>query len=152
MPSIVFPDFARSSAFPFDSTAINAWPTLLLVDSDVELVSAIVCFFEKRGFHVGAAGSLNEAKSLFARRKSWTMVIAEFHLPDGTGWELCTWLRDQKNHTPFLLTSTTPVYAVPSKGMDYLSKPFSLDQLEARVQASAAIPQLAMTWTVQGAV
>src|SRR5207253_3952519 len=38
-------------------TAIDNWPTLLVVDHDPEMLRALVFFFEKRGFHVAAARS-----------------------------------------------------------------------------------------------
>src|SRR5690606_227064 len=85
-------------------SGVQGWPTLLVVDDDPAMLHALVLFFEKRGFHVAAATSVLEAKECFQRRTQWTMVISDYHLPDGTGWELCCWIRDLPSAPPpFLL-------------------------------------------------
>lgn len=119
------------------STNLHSWPTLLVVDSDTEMLSTLACFFEKRGFHVAAATNLADAKAFCHRRLNWTLVIADYHLPDGTGWELCCWLREQPNTPvgPFLLMSGSMSCAGLSSEVDYLPKPFHLDELETRVRA-----------------
>lgn len=112
----------------------NSWPTLLVLDSDPEMAQTLVCFFERRGFHVAAGASLAEAKEFFYRRKTWTLVIADYHLPDGTGWDLCSWVRDQGIDTPVLLMSGSPHCATLCAGMDYFSKPFPLEKLESYIR------------------
>jgi DNA-binding response OmpR family regulator len=116
-------------------THLSAWPTLLVVDSDPEMLRTLVCYFEKRGFHVAAGATMAEAKDFFSRRKTWALILAEYHLPDGTGWELCCWVRDQARTTPFLLMSGSPQCATLCAGADYLAKPFPLEELEGRVRA-----------------
>lgn len=110
-------------------------PALLVVDNDVEMLQALQCYFEKRGFHVAASRSLGEAKSFFHRQQAWTLVIADCHLPDGTGGELCSWLREQNQATPVLLMSGSPQAARFCNGADYLAKPFRLEALERTVTA-----------------
>jgi DNA-binding response OmpR family regulator len=112
----------------------SSWPTLLIVDSDLEMAQTLVCFFERRGFHVAAAASIAEAKHLFHRRKSWTLVIADYHLPDGTGWDLSGWLQEQSDGTPLLVMSGSPHGATLCEGLEYLPKPFTLEKIEAYVR------------------
>src|SRR4051812_2084384 len=50
----------------------RGWPTLLVVDQSAEMLQTLVCYFEKRGFHVAATTTLAEAKVYFQRRKTWT--------------------------------------------------------------------------------
>lgn len=109
------------------------WPTLLVVDFDVEMLQTLVCYFEKRGFHVAAARTLGEAKTQFHRRKAWSLVIADYHLPDGTGRELASWIQEQARFVPVLLMSGSPQSATLCAGADYLPKPFRLETLEMRV-------------------
>jgi DNA-binding response OmpR family regulator len=119
-----------------------AWPTLLVVDSDTEMLRTLVCYFEKRGFHVAAATTLADAKGLFHRCKTWSLVIADYHLPDGTGWELSCWMNDQARcAAPMLLMSGSPNCATLCAGADYLAKPFSLEALEQRVRRLLPRPQ-----------
>jgi DNA-binding response OmpR family regulator len=121
--------------FVAPAAGLNPWPTLLVVDPDAEVVESIVCFFEKRGFHVAACENLAEAKIMFHRRSTWTLVIADYHLPDGTGAELCSWIQDQSQNTPCLLTSGSPHFSALCTDTDFLSKPFPLEKLETHVRS-----------------
>lgn len=112
----------------------SAWPTLLVVDYDVEMLQTLVCYFEKRGFHVAAARTFDEAKNYFHRRKCWSLVVADYHLPDGTGRELASWVRQQAQSIPVLLMSGSPQSATLCAGTDYLAKPFRLEALETHVR------------------
>jgi len=118
---------------PVEQTGTSSWPTLLVVESDLALVRALVCHFERRGFHVAGAASLAEAREFLDRRSHWTMVIAECHLPDGSGLEIQTWLKERAGRTPFLLLSSGPLSSALYGGVDFLAKPFSLPKIEARV-------------------
>lgn len=135
MSTAVLHDFAHDPTILLPRAPVVSWPTLLVVDDDLDLARGLVCFFEKRGFHVAAAASLNEAKVIFGRHKTWSMVISELHLPDGTGWEFYQWLRDQHCPAPLLLTSSSPFHSTLGSGLDCLPKPFSLAKIEARVRA-----------------
>lgn len=113
----------------------GVWPTLLIVDNDPHMLHTLVCYFEKRGFHVAASATMAEARTFLHRRKAWTLVIADYHLPDGTGLELFWCVRDQAGvATPVLLMSGSAQAAALCAGIDYLAKPFSLADLERRVR------------------
>ncbi len=113
------------------------WPTLLVVDDDEAMLQTLAWYFEKRGFHVAACGTLTEAKAFFDRRKSWTLVISDYHLPDGTGMELCWWMRDQTRVAPpfLLMSGSVNVSLLYTGDVDFLAKPFPLEALEARIRA-----------------
>lgn len=119
----------------------EGWPTLLVVDEDPDMLRMLVCYFEKRGFHVAAASSVHEAKSFFSRCKRWTMVISDYHLPDGNGRELCTWVRDQPGTPPpVLLMSGSAQAATLCAGVEYLAKPFPVQELEHRLHRMLTLP------------
>ena len=114
---------------------LAAWPTLLIVDNDEAMLQTLVCYFEKRGFHVAASTTVAEAKTFLQRRKTWTLVIADYHLPDGTGMELLGWVRERVSATtPVLLMSGSVHSASLCAGVDFLAKPFPLSALESRVR------------------
>lgn len=124
------------SATAAGGTSLDAQPALLIVDDDVQMLGTLVCYFERRGFHTAPAATVEEAKILFARRNTWTLVISDFHLPDGTGADLCDWVQAQRGTPPpFLLMSGSVNGEVETTGMQYLAKPFAVEQLEARVGA-----------------
>ncbi len=116
-------------------THAPTWPTLLVVDNDIEMLQTLVWYFEKRGFHVAASENLADAKAYFQRRKSWTLIISDYHLPDGTALELCCWIRDQlQEPPPFLVMSGSMNCSALCADVDFLAKPFPLETLEARVR------------------
>lgn len=61
------------------------------------------------------------------------MVIAECHLPDGSGLEIQSWLKERARRTPFLLLSSSALSPALYGGVEFLAKPFSLPKIEARV-------------------
>lgn len=114
---------------------LSSWPTLLVIDNDAEMLQTLVWYFEKRGFHVAASSTLAEAKTFFHRRKSWTLVISDFHLPDGTGLEFCCWMRDQvADAPPVLLMSGSAKCSALCADVEFLAKPFPLEVLETRIR------------------
>ena len=122
--------------------ALTTWPTLLVIDDDPEMLRTLVCYFEKRGFHVAAASTIAEAKTNFHRRKIWTLVMTDYHLPDGNGWEFCCWIRDQPGPPPpFLLMSGSLYGEALCNGVDFLPKPFALAELDERVRTILRRPQ-----------
>jgi DNA-binding response OmpR family regulator len=126
------PDHALAAA----GSGGPAWPTLLVVDSNPEMLRTLVFFFEKRGFHVAGAATLAEAKAMFSRCAHWALMIADYHLPDGTGWEFCCWVRDQpRTAPPFLILSASVNCASFCPDAEFLAKPFRGEELEARVRA-----------------
>lgn len=125
---------------PTGQAAPSAWPTLLVLDDDAAMLQALAWFFEKRGFHVAAAGTLAEARVFCQRHKSFSLVVSDYHLPDGTGAEFCWWMRDELRATPpFILMSGSLVGTVTCpEGVDFLAKPFTLEELESRVRMLVA--------------
>lgn len=111
-----------------------AWPTLLVMDTDIQSTRALVCFFEKRGFHVAAGTSLAEVKLFFHRCKSWTLILSDYHLSDATGLDVFEWIREQGCTAPVLLMSSSPHCATLCSGTEYIAKPFPLEKLEAYVR------------------
>lgn len=113
--------------------AIGLGPSLLVVDSDREMRRTLVSYFEKRGFHVAAAASLGAAKLSFVTNKKWALVIADYHLPDGTGRDLVAWVRERSPGTRVLLMSGSTHIASLCEGEDFFAKPFRLEKLESYV-------------------
>jgi DNA-binding response OmpR family regulator len=113
----------------------TAAPALLIVDDDEAMLHALGCYFARRGFRVASARSVAEARELFSKQKLWTLVISDYHLPDGTGTDLKAWLEAQSGGAPpFLLMSGSIQGSAASLGLDFLAKPFALADLEERLR------------------
>jgi DNA-binding response OmpR family regulator len=134
-PPPVLRDSLADYALAGSGARLESWPTLLVVDDDPQMLSTLVCYFERRGFHVAPAATLAEAKSVFSRCKHWTLVISDFHLPDGTGTDLQEWITAQRGAAPpFLVMSGSVGGELKTLGIDYLAKPFAVEDLEKRVR------------------
>lgn len=109
---------------------------LLLVDDDEHMVHTLEYYFVRRGFQVTVAGTVAAAKAMYARHAGWSLVVSDYHLPDGNGWEFYRWICERPAAVaPFLLISGASVAATHAAAVDFLAKPFSVQQLEARLAA-----------------
>ena len=75
-----------------------------------------------------------------AQSESWDLIVLDLRLPGLDGLEICRRLRSQSNYTPILmLTSRSSefdrVLGLELGADDYLTKPFSILELVARVKA-----------------
>ena len=111
---------------------------ILVVDDEPfirDLLSAALRF---EGFDVEVAGSGNEALQL-AKPGRYDLVMLDVMMPDVEGTEVCRRLRDSGVGVPvvFLTARDSTEDKVLGLGMadDYVTKPFSLEELVARVRA-----------------
>ena len=119
--------------------ATGAAPRLLIVDDDPELRHFLRTELEFEGYCCAEAGSGQQALGLI-RSESWDLLLLDWSLPDFSGVEVCRRLRQTNLATPVLMLTARDdvrerVEALDSGADDYLTKPFSLEELLARVRA-----------------
>lgn len=111
---------------------------VLLLEDDKDLNRGITFAFEKEGYHVCSAFTLLEARRLLEKH-NLEFAIMDLNLPDGDGLELCKEIREKSNLPIIILTArdleTDEVIGLDSGADDYITKPFSLSVLKARVAA-----------------
>jgi DNA-binding response OmpR family regulator len=112
--------------------------TILLVDDDESLRQVISQYLTQEGYRVIAAGSGAEALKLFYAERPGA-VLLDLMMPGMDGWEVCARLRELSD-APILLVTARTSQEDKLRGFrlgidDYLSKPFSLAELAARLQA-----------------
>jgi DNA-binding response OmpR family regulator len=112
--------------------------TILLVDDDESLRQVISQYLAQEGYRVVAAGTGAEALRLFYGERP-DAVLLDLMLPGMDGWEVCARLRELSD-APILLITARTAQEDKLRGFrlgidDYLSKPFSLAELAARLQA-----------------
>lgn len=123
---------------------------ILLVEDDIVLVAALKMSLAKEGYTIDAILDGKLAKSrIELHRDAYDLIILDLTLPNMSGQELCTYIRNQKIATPILiLTGRTEVeqkIAILDCGADdYLTKPFSVGELVARVRALLRRPKQVM--------
>jgi len=111
---------------------------LLLVEDDLSLIDGLDFSLKKSGFNVDIARTVQEANTLIANM-SYDLLILDLTLPDGSGYEICEKVR-QLSTVPiiFLTASDEEVSIVKGLDMgadDYITKPFKLNELIARINA-----------------
>jgi DNA-binding response OmpR family regulator len=111
--------------------------TLLIVDDEKDIVTMLKGFFSKRGYQVITAFSGEEAVK--KAEKSPDMNLLDVNMPDMDGFSVCERIRQFVACPILFLTARVEemdrVKGFSSGGDDYVIKPFSLVELEARVAA-----------------
>ncbi len=112
---------------------------VLVVEDDDAVRTAVDRGLGVHGFDVSSAPDAESAIEIIARRRPDVMIV-DIGLPGMSGVELCTRLRALDVDTPILILSARDqvgdrVAGLQAGADDYVVKPFSLDELAARVHA-----------------
>lgn len=118
---------------------------ILLVDDDNTLLHFLEEYLLKEGYDVVAADRGHKALRLFYSEQP-DLVVLDVMMPGMDGWELCARIRELADVPILMLTAKTDE-ADKLRGFrlgvdDYVTKPFSLAELGARVGAILARSQL----------
>jgi two-component system KDP operon response regulator KdpE len=113
--------------------------TLLLVEDDEGLRKALALTLRARGHQVAEAGTGAQALDLLGRKRV-EVVILDLGLPDLDGTEVLRRLRTTSEVPVIVLSARRDeidkVRALDAGADDYVSKPFGVDELLARVRAA----------------
>jgi two-component system, OmpR family, response regulator len=124
-------------------------PTLLLVDDEEHLRSMLDAALRHHGFDVHAVASGREALEV-AVATAPDLIVLDVMMPDLDGFEVCRRMRSDGIKAPVVFLTAKDdtedkVRGLTLGGDDYLIKPFSLEELVARInavlrRAGAAVP------------
>jgi DNA-binding response OmpR family regulator len=111
---------------------------LLVVDDDTTLLRFLTDYLVQEGFVVQSADRGQAALRLFYEARP-DLVVLDVMMPGMDGWEVCARLREL-SETPVILLTAKTSEADKLRGFhlgvdDYITKPFSLAELRARVRA-----------------
>jgi DNA-binding response OmpR family regulator len=113
--------------------------TILVIDDEPQIVMGLRDALEFEGFKVASAGRGREGLAL-ARSEGPDAVVLDLMLPDMNGYAVCEEIR---RHSPFvpiiMLTArsqeTDKIRGLDAGADDYVTKPFSVNELIARIRA-----------------
>jgi two-component system OmpR family response regulator len=114
-------------------------PRLLLVDDEDNLRSMLEAALRHSGFEVHPAATGRAALDAVAEVQP-DLIVLDVMLPDLDGFDVCKRLRSSGDRTPVLFLTARDatedrVRGLTLGGDDYLVKPFSLEELVARITA-----------------
>jgi two-component system KDP operon response regulator KdpE len=112
---------------------------ILVVDDEPQIVRALKAILVEKGFRVSLASRGEEGLTLAAAEEP-DLVILDLGLPDIDGIEVCARLREW-TQCPILVLSVRDserekVAALDKGADDYLTKPFGIEELLARVRVA----------------
>jgi two-component system OmpR family response regulator len=111
---------------------------VLVVDDEPNIVDVISMALRYQGFDVAAAGTGAEALSQ-ARGFRPDLIVLDVMLPDMEGFDVAERLGAQRTDTPIIFltardSTKDKVRGLTTGGDDYVTKPFSLEELVARIR------------------
>jgi DNA-binding response OmpR family regulator len=113
---------------------------ILLVEDEINISSFIMRGLQEVGYNVAAAYDGEQGWEL-SQSDKFDMLILDIIMPKLNGFELCSKFRDRFGYkTPILMLTALGTTEDIVKGLrvgadDYLVKPFSFQELEARIEA-----------------
>jgi two-component system response regulator VicR len=113
---------------------------ILIVEDDGTIRKYVKFLLERESYEVSAAAGVREAKSILVDFTP-DLVVLDLMLPDGSGKELCLKLRENEKYKDVgiivlsgMSTTDTKIDLIEIGADDYLTKPFSSDELLARIK------------------
>jgi two-component system, OmpR family, KDP operon response regulator KdpE len=112
---------------------------VLVVEDDREIRAMVQSSLSVEGFEVQTAVSLSEARALLQHRPP-DVIVLDLGLPDGDGLQLVREVRKQHS-TPIVVVSarhqeTQKIELLDAGADDYLTKPFNVGELLARIRVA----------------
>jgi two-component system, OmpR family, KDP operon response regulator KdpE len=118
---------------------MNLQSTILVIDDEPQILRALKTILSSKQFHVITANRGEEGLSLAATQNP-DLIILDLTLPDIPGMEVCSQIREWSK-VPIIILSvrdreSDKVLALDRGADDYLTKPFGIEELLARIRVA----------------
>ncbi len=111
---------------------------ILLLEDDLSLINGLSFAFQKAGYELDIARTIQEADRVW-RDGQYDLLVLDVTLPDGSGFEICKKVRKVSSVPIIFLTAsdeeTSIIMGLDIGGDDYITKPFKLAVLLSRINA-----------------
>ncbi|CAB3391601.1 response regulator transcription factor [Kyrpidia spormannii] len=112
--------------------------TLLLVDDEPRVLDVMATFLQGEGFRIVTAQTGREALEVFQKHQP-DLVVLDWMLPEMSGLDVCRELRRMGSVGIIMVTARTEeadkIVGLEVGADDYITKPFSLRELAARIRS-----------------
>ena len=111
---------------------------VLVVEDDMDIRNLLTRFLSQQGYEIGSAMTAAEVGAVLAVRKP-DLVLLDLMLPRESGHDICRLIRE-RSATPIIMVTALADVRERIAGLDlgaddYVSKPFDLGELAARIRA-----------------
>lgn len=111
---------------------------ILVVDDDTNICELLRIYFENEGYEIVVASDGSEAVSKFKMFEP-DLVLLDIMLPKKDGWQVCREIRESSSKPIIMVTAKVDVFdkvlGLELGADDFVSKPFDMKELSARVKA-----------------
>ncbi|MCX6807673.1 MAG: response regulator transcription factor [Patescibacteria group bacterium] len=112
---------------------------ILIVEDDLDLADSLAQALRRKEYETECANT-GEQASYFAEHNEYDLILLDINLPGKNGFELCSELRKRGDQTLIIMLTRRSdvkdrVTGLDSGADDYLPKPFSMFELEARIRS-----------------
>ena len=112
--------------------------TILIVEDDPNIAELVQMYLEKEGYNTRIASDGGQGIDLFRQLRP-DLVLLDIMLPVMDGWNVLRTIRQDSKTPVIMLTAkgetNDKVQGLKQGADDYLTKPFALEELEARVRS-----------------
>ena len=111
---------------------------ILLVEDDDAIAKGLKYSLEKEEYEVVHVKTVAEVKSVW-KTKEYDLSILDINLPDGSGYDICRFLKESEDIPVIFLTAVDAevnvVMGLELGADDYICKPFRVNELMARIKS-----------------
>lgn len=112
---------------------------VFIVEDDEMILEGLKYSLLQEGYQVITAGTVADAKKMLCEKTKFDFCLLDIMLPDGNGYEICKAIRKDSKVPILFLTAcddeVSTVMALEQGADDYISKPFRIRELLARMKA-----------------
>lgn len=115
---------------------------ILLVEDHQDISELVISQLNSQGYQIQSCTNGEQAQKMIEKEPQFELFIIDWMIPRLSGIELCKWIRTSQHHrlTPILMLTALTSSENIIKGLDagaddYITKPFDMNVLLARVRA-----------------
>ncbi len=110
---------------------------ILVVEDNKSIIEGLEYLLKKEGFETQIVYSKKQAID-YIKNDNYDMFLLDVELPDGTGFDICKYIKEVTNKPIIFITARTEeaniVYGLDIGADDYITKPFRNNELISRIR------------------